>query len=117
MLHHTLGREWEAELGVFDTLVGCLHKFMLMVGLSCPDCVALFAEMRSAITEAKSIAQDAAALSRAGNLPIEGVNEWWQISERWESARLRWSEASTDYKNHLAKHPCTPTSAKSMAKV
>jgi hypothetical protein len=88
-----------------------------MLGHSCADCVALFAEMRSAITEAKSIAQDAGALSRAGNLPIEDVNEWWQITDRWENARQRWVQASTDFKTHLATHRTTPTSAKSMARV
>jgi hypothetical protein len=81
-----------------------LHEFVLMLGLSCPDCVALFAEMRLAITEAKSIAQEAGALSRTGNLPIEDVDEWWQIAERWENARRRWSEASTDFKIHLSTH-------------
>ena len=36
-----------------------------MLGYHCPDCAALFDEMHSAVMEAKSIAQDARAQSRA----------------------------------------------------
>jgi hypothetical protein len=55
------------------------------------------------------------ALSRAGDLRSENVNECWQITERWENARRRWSEASTDFKNHLATRRSTLASPKSMA--
>ena len=77
-----------------------------MLGHSCADCVALFAEMRSAITEAKSIAQDARALSRERN-PTPKINEWRQIRELWESAHVRWVWVRMNLKNNLETHRST----------
>jgi hypothetical protein len=90
----------EGGLGVFTTLVARLPNLTYMLGHSCAHCVALFGEVRSAVNQAKSIAQDAGVLSRAGIRTIEGINEWWEITERWENVRRRWSDASTDFKNH-----------------
>ena len=87
-----------------------------MLGYHCPDCAALFDEMHSAIMEAKSIAQDARAQSRAGNRPGKRTNEW-QISERWEDAHQRWLAASREFKTHFATHRSTPSSAKGMGQV
>ena len=76
-----------------------------MLSVSCTDCVGLFCEMRSAITEAKSILQDAGGRSRARYVPIEDVNEWGQITERWENAHRDWLVAAANLKNHFATHP------------
>ena len=90
----------------------CVHQ--PIAGLRSPKSnvdLVLSGEVRSG----KSIAQDAGVLSREGNRTIEGINEWWEISERWENACRRWSEASTDFKNHLATRRSTLASPKSMA--
>ena len=83
-----------------------------MFGNSCPDCVALFVEMRSAIMEANAIIENAKALRRAGNRRSPHVPKWWAITESWENARRRWREASTEFKNHAATHHSTPISEK-----
>jgi hypothetical protein len=72
---------------------------------SCPHCVALFAEMHSAVSEARAYRWK------------EDVQDWWQFMKSWENARLKLVLASTDYENHLATHHGTPISAKSVAKV
>ena len=80
-----------------------------MFGYHCPDCVALFAEMRSAVNEAEATAKIARDLIHASK-PSEHVDELRQIRERWENANRRWVEASTDLKNHFATHHGTPIS-------
>ena len=84
-----------------------------MLGYHCPDCVALFAEMQSAIMEANAITEHASALRRAGNNSRADPQKWGETKQSWENARRRWLAASTDLLSHLAKHRrSTPTSAK-----
>ena len=93
-----------------------IAQSVLMHNHSCPYCVALFTEMRSAVDEAKTIAQKAGALIHASR-PSEHIDGWMQSRERWQNARRRWLEAARDLQNHLSRHPCTPTSAKNMPHV
>ena len=88
-----------------------------MFGNACPDCVAFFAEMHSAIMEANAITENAKAVRCAGDRRSPPVLKWWEITESWENARRRWREASTDFKNHVATHHSPPISAKRVAKV
>jgi hypothetical protein len=74
-----------------------------MVAVSCPYCLALLAEMRSAAMEAGAISEDARAQVRAGGLPEAHAREWWL------DARRRWLDASTDLTNHIATHLVNPT--------
>ena len=86
-----------------------------MLGYHCPDCVAIFAEMHSAIMEANAITEHAKALRHAGVRHGTHLLEWWETKESWDNARRRWLAASTDLLSHLAKHRSTLTSAKCVA--
>jgi hypothetical protein len=79
-----------------------IESVSVMVGVSCPYCLALLAEMRSAIMEVNAILENARARTRLGDVPAP-VDEWNL------SARHRWLDASTDLANHLATHPANPT--------
>ena len=68
--------------------------------------------MRSAITEAKTILQDAGGRSRTRNVPIEDVNEWGQITERWENA---WQGYGRRERNHWEQVVIDPLGAVSSA--
>jgi hypothetical protein len=74
-----------------------------MVAVSCPYCLALLAEMRSAIMEADAIIEDSRAWIRLSDLPAANVNEWYR------NARHRWLDASADITNHVATHSVNPT--------
>jgi hypothetical protein len=82
-----------------------------MFGHPCKECQTLFAEMRSAVDDAKSIAAEAGVLIYA-NKPSEHIDGWWQIRGRWQSANRRWMLASAGLKNHFATHHGTSISAK-----
>ena len=75
-----------------------------MVTVSCPYCLALLAEMRSAVMEAGAIIEDARVQTRVGHLPDAHVQEWWR------DAHYRWLDAWTDLRNHFATHSVNPTS-------
>jgi hypothetical protein len=74
-----------------------------MFGVSCPYRRARLAEMRSAVTEANAIPEDARARARLGDVPAANVDEWWR------SARHRWLDASVDLTHHIATHSANPT--------
>jgi hypothetical protein len=80
-----------------------------MLGYRCKDCHVLLAEMHSAAMEAKAIAHDARALSRARNLPEPHPANFGQIRDHWQNARRKWVQASMDFKNHFATHRSAPT--------
>jgi hypothetical protein len=82
-----------------------------MFGNSCPDCVAFFAEMHSAIMEANAITENAKALRCAGDRRSPPVPKWWEITESWENARRRWRKASMELKitlQHTTVRPSQP---------
>jgi hypothetical protein len=71
-----------------------------MVTVSCPYCLALLAEMRSAIMEAGAIIMEAGAIIedyraqvRAGDLPKAHVREWWQNIRPRERLLMELTEA------------------------
>lgn len=70
----------------------------------CPNCLALFDEMRLAVDEADVITAQAGILIHASK-PAEHVDEWRQIRERWENARQEWLAAAASLKNHFATTP------------
>lgn len=75
---------------------------------TCPDCLALLAEMESAITEANATIQEGESLIYTGK-PPEHIEEWRQIMELWENAHRRWVIAAKNFRNHIAtKHQGTP---------
>jgi hypothetical protein len=78
-----------------------IESVSVMVGVSCPYCRALLAEMRSAIMEVNAILENARARTRLGDVPAP-VDEWNL------SARHRWLDASTDLTNPIATHSVNP---------
>ena len=75
--------------------------------MHCRFCFALFGEMRSAITEANALVEEAGVLIHASK-PSEHHEGWRQTRDRWQSTRQRWLEASADFTNHLATHEARP---------
>ena len=94
-----------------------LHHRFTMLGHCCPTCLALIANMYSAVTEADGLVEEGRELIGAAD-PSEHDFQWlqWlQIRKSWENARERWVQASSDFANHFETHRST-TSAKSAAK-
>ena len=83
--------------------------------MHCRDCFALFGEMRSAITEANALVEEAGVLIHGSN-PSEHFDKLRQIRERWQNTCRRWSDASMDLTNHCETHESTPRVAKVVAK-
>ena len=77
---------------------------MMMLGNSCADCVALFGEMSSAVTEADAITEQARVLIHASK-PSDHVDERCRMREHWEDVRHRWVVAAQNLKNHSATTP------------
>jgi hypothetical protein len=67
----------------------------------CLDCLALVGEMRSAVNESKAITKQAGILIHTSK-PLEHVDEWWQLRERWKDAHLKWVLAAANLRNHFA---------------
>jgi len=83
--------------------------------MRCRDCFALSGEMRSAITEANALVEEAGVLIHASK-PSEHFDKLRQIRERWQNTCRRWSEASMDLKNHCEAHESAPRLAKVVVK-